>query len=73
MTLRELIMTVSTANYCHYTIRCMHRGLVYADVSWGDIPKEYKNMLVYSAAPIKCGCAAIKEWNICLNDASVIK
>lgn len=33
MALRELIMTVSTANYCHYTIKCMHEGLVYADAN----------------------------------------
>lgn len=71
MTLRELIMTVSTANYCHYTIKCLHEGLVYADVNWYDITGKYKDMLVWSAVPIKCNCAAIKEWNICLNDCAV--
>lgn len=73
MTLRELIMTVSTANYCHYTIKCMHEGLVYTDANWSDIPSYYKNLLVYSAVPIKCSCAAIKEWHICLNDCGVRK
>ena len=71
MTLRELIMTVSTANYCHYTIKCMNEGLVYVDANWQDVALEYKNMLVYAAVPTKCSCAAIKEWHICLSDYGV--
>ena len=73
MTLQEFIMIVSTANYCHFTVRCMHRGLVYSDISWGDIPKEYKNMQVRSAVHTKCGCGAVKEWHICLDDLRIRK
>lgn len=68
MTLRDLIMTVSTDNHCHYTIRCMYEGLVYANVNWHDITGKYKDMIVWSAVPTKCSCASIKEWHICLDD-----
>ena len=73
MTLQELIMAVSTATYCHFYVRCIHRGLVYADIGWLDIPVEYRNMQVHSAVPTKCSFGAIKEWHICLNDCSIRK
>lgn len=66
MTLRELLMTVSTSNYCHYTIRCLHMGTVYADVTIDNIAEKYKDMGVYSAVPVMCSCGAVKEWHICV-------
>lgn len=73
MTLRELIIAVSTASYCRFYVRCVNRGLVYEDVDWLDIPVEYRNMQVHSAVPTNCSHGAIKEWHICLDDCSIIK
>lgn len=60
MTLRELVRTVSTANYCRYTIRCMNKGEVYTDVNWNRIPLKYKDMKVHSAIPAKCSFRSVK-------------
>lgn len=69
MTLRELISTVSTANFCHYWVRGLHRDEIYEDVNWHDISAKYKDMQVYSATPAKCSFCSVKEWHICLKDA----
>lgn len=68
MTLRELVMTVSTANYCHYYIKCLHKGEIYQDVNWRRISAKYKDMQVYSATPVKCSFCSVKEWHICLSN-----
>ena len=68
MTLRELVSTVSTANYCHYSIKGLHKGEVYHDVNWHRILAKYKDMQVYSAVPVKCSFCSVKEWHICLKD-----
>lgn len=69
MTLRELISTISTSNFCHYWVRGLHIDEIYEDVNWHDISAKYKDMQVYSATPIKVTFCSVKEWHICLKDA----
>lgn len=69
MTLRELVSTVSTVNFCHYSIKGLHRGKICQDANWHSIPAKYKDMQVYSATPIQVTFCSVKEWHICLKDA----